>query len=334
MNKLMKVVHTGEEHDLSFREGSLPFSQTCHKCTQLVSRDYYKCIKDGCDEYHLHKDCVELKDLCQFHHPVHPQHPLVIHSNFPHDNSFKCSFCGETKQSRSFYQCNDNQCEFYLDNTCERDFIGWQELLDKYEIQHVFHDHENHRLSPTTRNHALCYACNAPCKCYLFRCFTCNFNIRHDCLALPFTVNYDDHVHPLTLTTSFKEDEHPTAYYCDICEKRRDPDQGIYLCEECPFIAHFECALSLLEDDNHTLDEEEDIRLTNKKVSVEILDQLNEEIDKLREVMEQLFVKKGDGEQLKQKIEEFEERHADAEDMLKRLKQSVEELNMLNMLRQ
>ncbi|KAH7515336.1 hypothetical protein FEM48_Zijuj10G0015800 [Ziziphus jujuba var. spinosa] len=89
-----------------------------------------------------------------------------------------------------------------------------------------------------------------------------------------------------------------------------------------------------LEDDNHTLDEEEDIRLTNKKVSVEILDQLNEEIDKLREVMEQLFVKKGDGEQLKQKIEEFEERHTNTEDMLRRLKQSVEELNMINMLRQ
>ncbi|XP_060669685.1 uncharacterized protein LOC107435452 isoform X2 [Ziziphus jujuba] len=395
MNELMKIVHPGETHYLSFEKGSLPLSQTCHKCTQPVSREYYKCIRNvkGC-EYYLHKECAELKDLPQKHHPLHPQHPLAIHSYFPHDKSFVCSFCGKTKQARGrlVYQCSEEQCDFYLDDFCETYFINLSKPLNKYEIQHVFHDHENHWLSPSNLimirkdyfslwddaegdeingysifrcagcrypiqkidgiyrcnecdfflhtecsqvpkqvvdhcshpqhplvlhhnqpaanriyciddqmrciaclkwmenefylhctncptfnldlqcyfrfqtkpavnheahehplvyfseiydNDVRCYACNTPCKYRSFRCFTCNFNIHTGCLALPITVNYDDHVHPLTLTTSFKEDEHPTTYYCDICEKRRDPDHGIYLCKECLFMAHFECALSL-----------------------------------------------------------------------------------------
>lgn len=63
--------------------------------------------------------------------------------------------------------------------------------------------------------------------------------------------------------------------------------------------------------------------LTNEKVCVEILDRLTEEIKKVREVIEQIFIEKREGEQLTEKLQEFEERHAKTEDMLRRLKQSV-----------
>lgn len=50
-------------------------------------------------------------------------------------------------------------------------------------------------------------------------------------------------MHSMTLITSFKEDNSGT-YYCDICEEVRDPDAGVYRCEECPsFVAYFDCIL-------------------------------------------------------------------------------------------
>ncbi|KAH7515365.1 hypothetical protein FEM48_Zijuj10G0018800 [Ziziphus jujuba var. spinosa] len=477
MDHLMGLVHPEEEHYLYFQEGNqtiykegslVPLSGTCQKCKQPVSRDCYVCISNGTGrcEYYIHKECVELKDLPQEHHPLHPQHPLAIHSNYPHFKSFECSFCGEMKLSKYFCRCSEEHCDFYLDTTCVKEFTEKPELLGKYEIEHFLYDHENHRLSPyivcrlfggmllyevvdplieksrragrgfeidlqvpkdvpqhhshpqrvlvllqdqpaptasddqskqqrqqlryivclkwmedgfyvhcthcptfnldlqcyflsqtkptfkhDAHEHPLlyflyiydndvrCYTCNTSCKRDSFRCFTCNFNIHPHCLALPNTVDYDDHVHPLTLTTSFKEDEHPTAYYCDICEKKRDPDRGIYLCEECPFIAHFECALSLsnieleaeayapwrqkIEEDNHTSDKEEDMTLINEKVSLEIFDQLNVEIEELGQVIQQIIIKKREGEHLKEMLQEFDKRHTNTEDMLSRLKQCV-----------
>ncbi|KAH7515332.1 hypothetical protein FEM48_Zijuj10G0015400 [Ziziphus jujuba var. spinosa] len=447
----------GEKHDLSYEEGILPLSQTCNKCNQPVSRDYYRCTLSVECEYYLHKECTELEDLPMEYHPLHPQHPLIIHSNFPSDKSFVCGFCGETKQSRQVYQCSQKQCDFYLDTRCVRSFIKKPELLDKYQIQHVFHDHENHRLSPCifdihdqisidcagcqrsiylgtwaykctgcrfyvhtqcsqvpkevhhcshpqhplvllphqtsddqqlgclrcrasindefylqctqcstialdlkcyfnirptlkyeAHEHPLaycfrtydvelrCYVCHTPCDRDSFRCFACNFSIHSDCLALPYTVEHDDHVHPLTLTSSFKQDGNPTTYYCDICEKRRNLDQDIYLCKECSFIAHFECALSLeekyayepwrqkLEDE-----EQEDMTLTNENLCLDILDELNEELQSVNDVVEQLIITKRRGEQLSKKLQEFDEKHANAEDLLRRLKQSVRGTNSI-----
>ncbi|KAH7515368.1 hypothetical protein FEM48_Zijuj10G0019100 [Ziziphus jujuba var. spinosa] len=65
--------------------------------------------------------------------------------------------------------------------------------------------------------------------------------------------------------------------------------------------------------------------ITNENVSLEIFDQLNVEIEKLVEVIQQVIIKKRKGEHLTEKIEEFDERHKNTEDMLRRLKQSVRE---------
>ncbi|KAH7515363.1 hypothetical protein FEM48_Zijuj10G0018600 [Ziziphus jujuba var. spinosa] len=70
-------------------------------------------------------------------------------------------------------------------------------------------------------------------------------------------------------------------------------------------------------------EDKKDMTLTNEKVCVKILDRLTEEIKKVREVIEQIFIEKGEGEQLTEKLQEFEERRTKTEDMLRRLKQSV-----------
>lgn len=84
----------------------------------------------------------------------------------------------------------------------------------------------------------LCVACNKVCDADLFRCFACDFNIHSGCMSLPSTVDYYDHIHPLTLISSYGEDD-----YCFICEEKRDLDYGVYHCAECKLPAHTECAL-------------------------------------------------------------------------------------------
>ncbi|KAH7515372.1 hypothetical protein FEM48_Zijuj10G0019500 [Ziziphus jujuba var. spinosa] len=234
--------------------------------------------------------------------------PLVLHHNQPAanriysiDDQMRCIACRKWMENEFYLHCT-NCPTFNLDLQC---YFRFQ---TKPAVNHEAHEHPLVYFSEIYDNDVRCYACNTPCKYRSFRCFTCNFNIHTGCLALPITVNYDDHVHPLTLTTSFKEDEHPTTYYCDICEKRRDPDHGIYLCKECLFMAHFECALSLsnteleaeadapwrqkIEEDNHISEKEEDMTVTNEEVSLEIFDQLDAEIEELRQVIQQLIIRK------------------------------------------
>ncbi|XP_048330873.1 protein VACUOLELESS GAMETOPHYTES [Ziziphus jujuba] len=93
----------------------------------------------------------------------------------------------------------------------------------------------------------LCASCNALCNRDLFRCFPCNFNIHSGCLPSQREVYHDDlHVHPLVLTSSYKEDEYSGKFYCDVCEESRDPDYGVYCCKECKFVAHIHCAISYI----------------------------------------------------------------------------------------
>ncbi|KAH7515355.1 hypothetical protein FEM48_Zijuj10G0017700 [Ziziphus jujuba var. spinosa] len=140
-----------------------------------------------------------------------------------------------------------------------------------------------------------CFACNTLCKSNSYLCFDCNFNIHSECLLLPLTINYYDHVHPFTLISSFQEDD-SNNYYYDICEERRDPDHGVYYCEECLcFVAHFECTLSLkgtTELEVSSSKQLEDIavdEVVSEKYTIFL--QWDAEIDKLREVVKKLSIK-------------------------------------------
>lgn len=33
-------------------------------------------------------------------------------------------------------------------------------------------------------------------------------------------------------------------YYCEACERRRNPDRPVYYCEECEYIAHVSCGVA------------------------------------------------------------------------------------------
>ncbi|KAH7515335.1 hypothetical protein FEM48_Zijuj10G0015700 [Ziziphus jujuba var. spinosa] len=322
-HQLSPRVGISEEDPVELNEFGYPSYDTdkCDGCRELTydGQEVYRCT--GC-RFYLHTKCSQVPKEVQ--HYSHPHHPLVLRQNL-FDHEVRCIGCLKWMEDEFYVHCT--HCPtFNLDLQCY--FRAQTQPTMKHEI----HEHPLEFFRLTYNEDVRCHACNTPCNDYSYCCFTCNFKFHPDCLALPITVESDDHVHPLTLTLSFKYD-HPTAYYCDICEKRRDPDCGIYLCKECRFIAHFECALSLttaeeeetahapwrqkIEDDIHKSDE------NNEDVSLEIFDQLNVEIEKLGEVIQQLIIKKKEGEHLTEKIQEFDERHKNTEDMLRRLKQSV-----------
>ena len=77
----------------------------------------------------------------------------------------------------------------------------------------------------------------------MLSCMECNFNLHLLCGPLPRTIKYECHVHSLVLVDSLAEDE-TAEYYCDICEKERDPRLCAYYCGECEYRAHVNCVIS------------------------------------------------------------------------------------------
>ncbi|XP_059457626.1 uncharacterized protein LOC132187350 [Corylus avellana] len=94
-----------------------------------------------------------------------------------------------------------------------------------------------------------CSACKSTCESYAFRCLDlhCDFNLHLSCGPLPYTIQHKSHIHPLILTICPIEDEkdcEPDEFYCNVCEKERDPFLPIYYCKECPFVAGISCVIS------------------------------------------------------------------------------------------
>lgn len=67
--------------------------------------------------------------------------------------------------------------------------------------------------------------------------------------------------------------------------------------------------------------------LTNRRLRLDILDELHKKIAEVNDVIEQLFIIERRGEQPTEKLQQFDERHANTEDILRRLKQSVRGTN-------
>lgn len=61
-----------------------------------------ECLEKGC-EFHKCNSCTRLKDAYKTHHPLHAQHPLIVHLNNDKSKSV-CSF---------YYSCGLGQTDFY-----------------------------------------------------------------------------------------------------------------------------------------------------------------------------------------------------------------------------
>ncbi|XP_031375855.1 uncharacterized protein LOC116190314 [Punica granatum] len=250
----------------------------CDACNEPSCGLAYSC-QECTFKFMLHKPCAELAQ--ELEHQFHPPHPLILLSRAPAEY-FYCNACHKKSEGFTFYCA---ECEFYLDLEC---------VSRKPTLKHERHEHslayfpENYRLG-----NLHCNSCGMGCNRDLYRCVSCNFNLHHDCVPLPRSIDHQCHpYHPLILYDNFI-DGRPECQYCDKCEEIRNPDHGVYRCAECWYTTHIECVIPIVEPEGP------------KPSENPILDELDKEIASLEtkiEVLERnLKAAKGKLEELSEK---------------------------------
>ncbi|XVF42271.1 hypothetical protein PTKIN_Ptkin01aG0347500 [Pterospermum kingtungense] len=213
-----------------YRKTKLEADYDCSWCEKrLLDSDVcYGCIEHG---FFLHEVCSN-KIPRTLVHPFHPLHPLRLHYI---DITNYCHACKEIPVSTvsPSYVCQ--LCSFCLDFGCAK-------LLPT--LKHKGH---NHILTFFRKvdtygqlKHFRCSVCDKICDASFYRCVQCDFNLHLQCLAVSSHAKHKYHKHPLILMDPIKEDD-SGEYYCDVCEKERNPNHPVYYCEKCKYIVHIEC---------------------------------------------------------------------------------------------
>ncbi|XP_038686519.1 uncharacterized protein LOC119986054 [Tripterygium wilfordii] len=216
------IKHFSHEHKLS-RSDEIE-DKCCDGCIRPISHPFYRCAE--CD-FFLHKACIDLPNQIT---PAFHKHPLTLLPSTIDDINaiFRCSLC--YNDCHGFvYSCEECK-NFYVDVRCASIPLNFR---------HPGHDHI---LSFTrTNNSDKCDSCSSK-NIYLFRCNECPFGIDYRCATLPSIARYWFHDHHLVLTYHTIDDG-SDAYYCDVCEKERNPKHWYYYCTQCDYAALPDCAL-------------------------------------------------------------------------------------------
>ncbi|CAI9298256.1 unnamed protein product [Lactuca saligna] len=207
----------------------------CDGCVKPITKiPFYKCV--GHCGFVLHEWCArlprEIKD-----HPGHPYHTLFLMLNINEllSGVFGCKIC-MLPSSGFGYGCRI--CEYYVDVNCA--FLP-------IEIMHEAHpDHLLSRIdasSISSLSETPCDACgNCLINCIAFFCPSCDFYLDTECaFMLPGLIRHKYDKHPLTLRYNPVEN-HPSAYFCEICEDEFNPEYWFYHCSFCVQSMHTACA--------------------------------------------------------------------------------------------
>nr|KJB50216.1 hypothetical protein B456_008G159100 [Gossypium raimondii] len=186
----------------------------CRWCDKPLTGIFYGCKSCG---FFLHEFCSD-KIPKTLNHPFHPSHPLRL--DFV---DATCNACTQQIKlsnkdfSTAAYGCQI--CNFNLDFGCAK-------LLPN--LNHEGHNHCLTYVGPTFRDptrkyHFQCSSCRELCLDTFYRCVQCDLNLHLiKCVPVPPLAKHRYHRHPLLLNQPIREDE-IGEYYCDICEKERDP---------------------------------------------------------------------------------------------------------------
>ncbi|KAH6794851.1 hypothetical protein C2S52_005328 [Perilla frutescens var. hirtella] len=172
-------------------------------------------------------------------HPLHleePNHNLNLQTP-PKLDLTLCRIC-RSYTNGLFYECT--KCDdFKADIKCAS-------LPDT--IKHAAHPQHHLKLltieitSESSYLERMCTACGGNTiydVCY--RCDICEIIMHASCALLPATVTnpvWDKHPLPLTFDASVN---HPSGFYCDICEEEMNPKRWMYHCHHCDFSLHPDC---------------------------------------------------------------------------------------------
>ncbi|OWM82023.1 hypothetical protein CDL15_Pgr001597 [Punica granatum] len=217
------------EHPMSLRclKGC---KSVCIVCEGPVKGLGYTC--EICDCAVIHKTCAELPRESE-RQPIHPQHLLLLLSK-PLDKSSPCFACQES--SGGFTFCCD-YCKIQFHAHC---------AMRRQTLKHQRHEHSLSYFDKIGCElySAQCNVCYDDCRIDFYRCVPCNYNLHFSCMSLPPSVKHEFHFHPLVLRDRVVDEYYDyKEQYCDVCETLRNPEHGVYYCEECNYDAHIDCVI-------------------------------------------------------------------------------------------
>ncbi|KAJ4712689.1 putative Cysteine/Histidine-rich C1 domain family protein [Melia azedarach] len=220
-----KLRHFSHHHFLFLQGNKRNDEITCYACEKGFRAD----SAYGCNlcKLYLHKSCAELPR--EKEDPFH-RHSLTLCETYSRRGR-KCHACH--KYCHGFtYSCGD--CGFHLDLDCASlqpsiKIEGHKHLLTFFKKLHNTPECEHCEFTP-------------PDASYL-RCLKCDYNVHLLCSPLPQTIKHRSHQCSLNLVDSLVDDDYDKQI-CDVCEEERDPQECIYYCAECDFIAEFNCVFS------------------------------------------------------------------------------------------
>ncbi|XAR57399.1 hypothetical protein NMG60_11025531 [Bertholletia excelsa] len=200
---------------------------SCRGCWGELQSFSYGC--KNC-RFFLHPWCAKLPE--KIHHPIHPSHKLTLLDTDEYDC---CNACDEPCDGFTY---NCKPCSFNLHAMCASIPIT---------IRNEIHEHPL-SLTRKRRYSVKCKACGGDCTGIVFECEICSLVLDFKCGLLPYKIKNICHLHSLILKfVPVPDDDHSDEFYCDACEKRRDPSHWVYHCSEsCDFSAHMTCVVSEL----------------------------------------------------------------------------------------
>ncbi|KAG4210140.1 hypothetical protein ERO13_A02G026400v2 [Gossypium hirsutum] len=223
-----EIKHSYHDHNLrlTFSGKTKDDDSQCDGCTRPLSTPFYSC--EQC-KFFLHKVCAELPK--QLPHPFH-KHLLTLSNSHDEDNYSSCSACFRSYHGFG-YRCYKGGCRFRIDIQC---------MLLSDTLKHPSHEHSLflvHNNKGTS-----CSACFRKLRSMdvAYRCMKrCDFSLDVGCATLSLTAWYKYDRHPLTLT--YLDHYELSQLYCDLCEKKREPNRWFYYCVDCDNSLHLNCAL-------------------------------------------------------------------------------------------
>lgn len=208
------------------------------------------------------------------HHFSHP-HALLLSKQLAQkeddDQDQKCcSACekqlpisGEEEQEEA-YTCPKRDCEFFLHKSCFE--------LPKTITQK---SHPNHKITlisepPQFSIYFDCNACGSLINGFSFHCEKCDFKLHVKCAFLLESVDCKAHEHALAVRHNTPKGSNEDDYYnmivCDVCHGYVTEGYWSYLCKDCDFCTHVECAFvaeAPAKEEEEEDEDDDDERLTD-----------------------------------------------------------------------
>ncbi|PIN05183.1 hypothetical protein CDL12_22280 [Handroanthus impetiginosus] len=211
----------------------------CDLCiTPILSPPYYSCA--DC-KYFVHLTCYFLPKTIRDDDPLYEYRPYPCqnHKLTLYGTSCKekrllfCRICGNYTNGIA-YCCQS--CDVTIDVKCAS--------LPTI-IKHA--SHRNHKLTKRRLGRVgyYCVGCDAYIwSSYIAYCCGNNdcydFGIHTGCAMLSPSIKHRWDKHPLLLTYDASID-HPSDFYCEVCEEEMHPKRGMYHCRECDQSFHTYC---------------------------------------------------------------------------------------------